>query len=145
MKMIILFTTLIVAFLFIKATIKSNKTEDKDEGIKFFEGSMQEALELARKEDKLIFLDAYASWCGPCKLMQNKVFPAAKVGEFYNENFINLKIDMEKGEGIALSEKYEVKAYPSLFIINHNGMPKMSAVGYQNVNQLVKFGKEALK
>ena len=145
MKIIILFTTLVVAFLFIKATIKSNKTVDANEGIKFFDGSMQEALELAKKEDKLIFLDACASWCGPCKSMQKKVFPMTKVGEFYNENFINLKIDMEKGEGIELSEKYEVKAYPSLFIIDHNGMPKMSAVGYHNANQLVKFGKEALK
>ena len=47
----------------------------------------------------MIFLDAYASWCGPCKMLQKNVFTKKAVGDFYNSKFINVKMDMEKGEG----------------------------------------------
>jgi uncharacterized protein YyaL (SSP411 family) len=58
----------------------------------------------AKKENKLIFVDAYASWCGPCKLMVKNIFPLKTVGDYYNSHFINAKIDMEKGEGIELAK-----------------------------------------
>ena len=64
-------------------------------GIDFFHGTWEEALEKAKKEDKLIFVDAYTTWCGPCKRMSKQVFPQDAVGEFYNKNFVSMKIDME--------------------------------------------------
>ena len=57
-------------------------------GITFFEGTYEEALELAKSERKIILIDAYASWCGPCKVMAKNVFTQAEVGDFYNNNFI---------------------------------------------------------
>ena len=97
MKSIVLFSSLFIAILFVQATIIEGNPVKESRGIDFFPGSWNEALELAKKEDKLIFLDAYASWCGPCKSMQKKVFPTDKVGEYFNARFINVKIDMEKG------------------------------------------------
>ena len=144
MKNSVLFAALLIAFLFVQATGKDGNSDKESTGIAFFDGSWEEALELARKEDKLIFLDAYASWCGPCKSLQKKVFPTEKVGDFYNANFINVKIDMEKGEGNALAEKYGVRAYPSLFFIDQNGMLKKAALGYHNPNQMIKLGQAAL-
>ncbi|MDO8970421.1 MAG: thioredoxin family protein, partial [Saprospiraceae bacterium] len=60
------------------------------QGIEFFSGTWPEALEKAKKEELLIFVDAYASWCGPCKRMAAQTFPDPKAGEFFNANFLNL-------------------------------------------------------
>ncbi|HCE85197.1 MAG TPA: hypothetical protein DEO99_03495, partial [Bacteroidetes bacterium] len=69
------------------------------QGISFFEGSFDAAKELAAKEGKLIFMDSYAKWCGPCKRMARDVFTVEEVGDFFNANFVNLKMDMETEEG----------------------------------------------
>ena len=58
------------------------------DGIEFFKGTWEEALAEAKAQDKIIFMDAYAVWCGPCKRMAATVFTDKKVGKFYNENFI---------------------------------------------------------
>ena len=70
------------------------------QGIQFREGSWKEILEIAKKENKLVFVDNYTSWCGPCKKMVSEVFPLKEVGDFYNANFICYKLDCEKGDGV---------------------------------------------
>jgi len=113
-------------------------------GIEFFEGTWEEALALSEKENKPIFLDAYASWCGPCKILKSRVFTNEEVGTYYNENFINVKMDMEKGEGKSLARKYQLTAYPSLFFINADGTVRKKAVGYHGPEQIIELGKTAL-
>lgn len=98
-------------------------------GIDFFNGTFADACEKARKENKLIFLDAYTSWCGPCKTMSAQVFTRKDVGLYFNETFINCKIDMEKGEGPELAKKYGVTAYPTLLLIDGNGKLVHKCVG----------------
>ena len=71
--------------------------EQNSEGMRFFEGTFEEALQLAKKENKLIFMDCYGPWCGPCAQMVRLIFPLKEVGDFYNEHFINMKRDMERG------------------------------------------------
>ncbi len=68
----------------------------KGHGIVFFNGTWKQALNKAKADKKIIFLDAYASWCGPCKVMARKTFRDASVAKFYNKNFINIAMDMEK-------------------------------------------------
>lgn len=146
MKTIIIIASISITFLFVRATVlKVKPVEDKHKGITFFEGSWEEALELAKKENKLIFLDAYASWCGPCKMMKYRVFTSSKVGEYFNQNFINVKIDMEKGEGPELARKYRVTAYPSLYFIDYTGGIKNYSVGYHNAKRLIQLGQLASK
>ncbi|GAH00631.1 unnamed protein product, partial [marine sediment metagenome] len=69
------------------------------QGINFNVHSFEEAIKTAKAENKLIFVDAYTTWCGPCKWMSKNVFTEGKVGDYFNESFVNVKIDMEKGEG----------------------------------------------
>lgn len=88
------------------------------EGIKFQHGTWAEAKELAAKENKLIFVDFYTQWCGPCYNMAKTVFTLYSVGTFYNTNFINMKIDAENGEGIELAKKYGVRSYPTYVFID---------------------------
>ena len=61
----------------------------QDGGIQFAEGSWEEVLRQAAEQNKLIFVDVYTDWCGPCKMMSRNVFPASEVGAFFNEHFIN--------------------------------------------------------
>lgn len=88
------------------------------QGIKFFKGSFEEAVAKAKKEKKKIFIDFYTEWCGPCLTMAKTVFLMDDVGEVYNKNFINCKIDAEKGEGIELAKKYKVNSYPTYIFVD---------------------------
>lgn len=87
-------------------------------GIKFFEGSYAEALEKARNEGKLIFIDFYTQWCGPCKIMDEEVYPVPVVGEVYNKQFVNLKIDAEEGEGIELAHRFKIGSFPTFTFVD---------------------------
>ncbi len=121
----------------------SEKTSEA--GIDFFHGSWQEALSLAQKENKLIFLDAYASWCGPCKMMARTTFKDAEVGEFFNANFINVKMDMEKHpEGTRLSNDLYLTAYPTMYFLNYSEKPIYKTLGYLKAKKLISEGKKAL-
>ena len=91
------------------------------QGIEFFDGSWDEVLAEAKKKRRLVFVDAYTTWCGPCKMMARNTFTDSGVGEFHNENFINYKFDMEKGEGLELSVLYDVKVYPALLFVDSEG------------------------
>ncbi len=100
----------------------STLTFAEDTGMQFENGaSWQQILDKAKKENKFIFLDAYASWCGPCKWMAKEVFPKPEVGAALNPNYVNAKIDMEKGEGIELAKKYNVRSYPTYLFFDANG------------------------
>lgn len=114
-------------------------------GIRFIEADWNKALAEAKKQQKLIFLDAYASWCGPCKLLKKNTFPDKAAGAFFNANYINVAIDMEKGDGPALSEKYGVNAYPTLIITDAEGNIITYTKGYLSPGQLIDFGEYGLK
>ena len=86
------------------------------------EGTLfKDAVAKAKQMNKLVFLDCYTSWCGPCKMMSNTVFPQEKVGAYMNPRFVNIKIDMEKGEGVELAKRLQISAYPTFIIFNGDG------------------------
>lgn len=91
------------------------------EEIAFNSAAWQASLDQAAKENKLIFLDCYTSWCGPCKWMEKNVFNVPEVYNYYNQHFINTKHDMEKGEGVDLRKKYNVQSFPTYLFINGKG------------------------
>ena len=89
------------------------------QGIKFHKKeSWAEIKEIAKKENKLIFIDVFTDWCGPCKLMEEEVFSLQKVGDFYNQQFVNYKFDAEKGEGITLKNRFKVNLYPTYLFVD---------------------------
>lgn len=113
------------------------------QGIKFEDSNFAAILAKAKKENKLVFVDAYASWCGPCKLMVKNIFPLQTVGDYYNSHFVNAKIDMEKGEGIGLAKKYNVKAFPTYLFINGDGEEVHRTLGYVEEKDFIQFAKDA--
>jgi len=113
------------------------------QGVSFEHLSWPEALAKAKKEQKLVFVDAYTLWCGPCKLMVNNVFPDSSVGNYFNSHFVNLKMDMEHGEGIILAKKYSIAIFPTLIFFNPEGKVLHRAPGFHGVQDLLKLGAAA--
>jgi thiol:disulfide interchange protein len=99
------------------------------DGVNFFEGSFRQALAKAKKEKKLVMLDAYTSWCGPCKVLKNKVFPNKELGDYINARFVSIGVDMEAGEGPALANMYPVKGYPTILFLDASGKIKKEILG----------------
>lgn len=114
------------------------------QGIEFFHGSWEEALAKSEAEGKLIFVDAYASWCGPCKKMAANVFPLAEVGDYFNANFINVKFDMEKPESSEFRKKHSVRAFPTLFFINSKNDVVHQVVGGKQAQGLLSVAGVAI-
>jgi len=80
--------------------------------------TLEQAAVKAKAENKMIFLDCFTTWCGPCKMMANTVFPQEKVGAAMNPKFVNVKIDMEGTYGAPLAKKLQITAYPTFVIFN---------------------------
>jgi len=150
MRKKILFSGLLViaAVMIFAFAPKVSKNSDKvqinhenEQGIQFIEANWAKALLEAKKQKKLIFLDAYTSWCGPCRMLKQNTFPDKAAGEYFNKNFINVALDMEKGDGPAVAEKYRVNAYPTLIIADADGNMVTYTKGYIDAKQLIEFGK----
>lgn len=115
------------------------------EGIKFNQTTnWKEAIAKAKQEDKLIFLDCYTSWCAPCKWMDKNVFTDETVASFFNEKFVNVKIDMEKGEGIELRKKYNVQSFPTFLFINGHGDVVHRTASKMSVEEFLAEGEKAV-
>lgn len=98
--------------------------------IQFQDLPFKDLVAKAKKENKLVFIDAYAAWCGPCKMMEKNVFNKKSVGDFYNKNFVNARIDMEKGEGREVAQKFGVRSYPTYLFLNGDGELVSQNYGY---------------
>src|SRR5688500_6445990 len=108
------------------------------QGVQMFEGTWDQVLAEAQRQNKPIYLDAYATWCGPCKMLKRDVFPDRQVGAYFNANYISVSVDMEKGEGIELAKKFGVTAYPTHLYFDPSGNLVHRAVG---ANKMPEFGK----
>ena len=113
-------------------------------GVDFQRQPFADLLSQAREEDKLIFIDAYTTWCGPCKMMDAKVFPDPEVAGVFNERFINAKFDMEKGEGIDLAKRYSVMAFPTYLFVDGEGDLVHKGIGYIPKPALIELADVAV-
>jgi thioredoxin-related protein len=106
-------------------------------GIQFFHGTFAEAQAKAKAENKLIFMDAYTSWCAPCRYMAANVFTDQSVGEYYNAHFVNIKVDMEKGEGPELGRRYNING--------STGEVALRSLGGKPASDFISEGQKAVK
>ena len=119
--------------------------QESDKGIQFEkEGTLfRQAVQKAMSTGKQIFLDCYTSWCGPCKMMANTVFPQEIVGNYMNPNFVCLKMDMEKGEGPELAKKLQISAFPTFVFFNSRGQEIGRFLGGCKAEEFIEKVKKA--
>ncbi|WP_434501810.1 thioredoxin family protein [Prevotella sp.] len=107
------------------------------EGVKFEAKSLTELMEQAQKEHKMVFIDCFTTWCGPCRKMAQEVFPQKVVGDFFRSHFVSAQMDMEKGKAIELGKKWDINSYPTYIILDADGNQKLRLVGYFQPQKLV--------
>lgn len=129
----------LIALVGISFAFTSNKPAEED-GIAFKSITVEQAMAQAKKSGKLIFVDCYTSWCGPCKRMAATAFKDPEVASVFNDQFINIKVEMEKdAEGPDMARKYSVNAYPTLLVIDGNGKIVKKIVGGQSADGLLRI------
>lgn len=111
------------------------------EGIKFLH-DWDEVLKKAESENKPIFVDVYASWCGPCKTLARTIFVLDEVGEYYNQNYICFKIDGDKERSHELVKKLQIRAYPTLAFLDSKGNVLYKQSGGTNKEGMLALGKK---
>lgn len=105
--------------------------------------TLQAAVAKARQSGKLVFVDFQASWCGPCRQLKRTTFQDAAVGQYFQQHFVSLAVDVEEGEGPTLAEQFDIKALPTLIILNSRGEVVGRTIGFQSVDQLLAFARKA--
>lgn len=130
---------LIVLTLFLSPLISNAES-----GIDFANKSLEEAKKIAAKENKIIFIDAYADWCGPCKWMSANTFPDSEVGVYFNQQFISLQIDMESEIGLEFDLEYGVDSYPTLLFLNSKGEVIKRHSGALDALEFLSLGKRVI-
>jgi len=111
--------------------------------IQFSQQSYKQVLAKAKASHKRIFVDAFATWCAPCKELRKTTFKDAKAAAYFNQHFINFSIDVEKGDGINLAKTWQVEGLPTLLIVDENGKVLANHTGYVDGNGLLQFAQEA--
>lgn len=121
------------------ATKHDSEVMESSNGIKFYDGLLEDALAQAEQEDKLVFIDVYTMWCGPCIVMQETVFRLPEVGDYFNSRFINLKLDMENEEqnGPEIGTRFSVGVVPTYLILDTDGSELGRALGGASSSQFI--------
>ncbi len=129
-----IFTTLLIALSI--SVFAGNKPTKNDgaTGIQFFKGTFKEALAKAKKENKMVMMDCYTTWCGPCKMLKSQVFVDKTLGDYMNEKYVCVAMDYENGEGPNIAQQYPVDGYPTLYFLDAAGKVKKTFVGVPNAN-----------
>ena len=112
--------------------------------INFTNKKWSKVLMMAKKQNKLIFVDVSADWCGPCKQMEKNTFKNVDVINFFNENFINVRLMDDSEELDEFGITYEYDAFPTMFYINHKGEVVKKIVGGQDAEELLTASDYAI-
>lgn len=128
----------IVSVLFLFSAIATFAQE----AIHFQELPFKDLILKAKKENKIVFIDAYTSWCGPCKMMERNIFTKKTVGDYYNSNFVNARFDMEKGEGREIAAKFGVRSYPTYLFLNGDGELVSQNFGYMEESMFLSMAQD---
>lgn len=129
----------------------------QDKGTHFEHGlSWQQVKEKAKKENKYLFVDCFTTWCGPCKYMTSTIFPQEKVGDFFNKNFVSVKVQFDQtkndseevkswyAQAESMNKEFNIAAYPTFLIFSPKGELVHRIVGGGEADEFIAKAKMAL-
>lgn len=116
----------------------------QNRSIEFKHITLEEAFKKSDTTGKIIFVDCYTKWCGPCRAMSAKVFTIDSIADFFNSKFINIKLDMESKDGLKYAKPYKVEAYPSFLLLNSRGELLFKFIGGMPADQFMAKINEGL-
>ncbi|WP_300705140.1 thioredoxin fold domain-containing protein [uncultured Alistipes sp.] len=131
----ILFTLLLVIGVAVAANAQ----------VRFTDKNLDAVREEATQQNKLVFIDLYATWCGPCKNMERNVFSQPEVGDFMAQHFIAAKYDIDKPTGSALAKKYGIRSIPTFLIFDTEGTLLGQITGGMPADDFIRAVEEILK
>jgi thioredoxin-related protein len=109
--------------------------------VEFIEVVTLEEMEAAQKKADdgmlMLFVDVYATWCGPCKMMDRDVYTDPAVAEYMNANFVNVRMDGETDYGRKYAAAQQLQGYPSMFVFSDEGDHISSIVGFKPATELL--------
>ena len=115
------------------------------QGIVFQNRDLNSSKALAQEENKLLFVDLFATWCGPCLAMDKNVFSKKEVGDVFNSAFVNVRLDIDSPEGKDLVKKAMVSEYPTYLFLDVKENVVHRLAGYQPTLRLLKEARTAQK
>lgn len=101
-------------------------------------------LEQAQREKKPVFVEFHASWCAPCKVMEEEIFTQPETFRYLNINFLNFRTDFDAPSGQTLASLYEVKSLPTVLFLDPQGVVLERHTGIANPSVLQTLGNSAL-
>jgi len=143
MKKIAIVLVSLLAISLSHSMVNANNSESINTTV-FKVNTYNEALALAKEQNKPILVDISASWCGYCKRMKKNVYTNSEVASYLNNNFITIAIDGEVGEGIDMAKKYNVTGYPTFVFINPDGSLLHKTAGYHSTKEFIKLGESVI-
>jgi len=126
-------------------------------GIKFEVGSWKDIQRKAKEEGKYVFMDCYTTWCGPCKMMSRNIFPQKKVGDYFNDRFISVAVQMDRTakdlpdiqnwytEADSIHSQFQINSYPTYLFFSPDGKAVHRMAGATgNVDEFIAKAADAL-
>jgi len=144
-RVVYIITTL--TFLFSLTACKTSKvlSAEVKTDMNFVNSTDMDAIiKMAKDQEKLIFMDFYADWCLPCRIMDDEVFSDPEIQEYLNEHYISVKVEADKGEGYMLATRYLVEGYPTLLFLDSDGKELTRKLGAAFHRELYELSNEAL-
>ena len=111
--------------------------------IRFLEENLEAAKQVAKSEQKKVFVDTYAPWCVPCKKME-VLFKDPEVADFFNAHFVSVRINMDGSQGKIMHTQYEVVFLPTLLILDADGNIIRKEDRLLTKNELINMGISAI-
>lgn len=110
-------TPLLFVFLLSVTFIFATPTRE----VSFINNNLEVAKTKAAAEGKLIMVDFWASWCSPCRWMDEQTFSKDNVASYLNENYVSVRVDIDNFDGIGYKKQYGIRFLPTILILDENG------------------------